>query len=77
MPISAIEAYLDRLPARMAEMKLSHADAVSVPHMKEQARKQATNEWMRTANLHTAPRAAKRASPARLKLMGIGFRNVK
>ena len=76
MPMQAIEAYLTRLPARQAEMKLLMSDAISIPHVKESARNNMLAAWMRAANVFTE-NAARPASPARLKLMGIGVRYVR
>ena len=75
MPFAAIDAYLKRLPARQAELKLLLADAVSIPHMKENHRREAQNAWMRTAMVNGG-NEAKPASPAILKMMGIGVRYV-
>jgi hypothetical protein len=70
MPFAAIESYLERLPARQAEMKLLLADVVSVPHMKEHNRRSALNQWMRNAKARA--QAVRPATPGVLKLMGIG-----
>jgi mannitol/fructose-specific phosphotransferase system IIA component len=75
MPLAAISAYLERLPARQAELKLLLSDAVSIPHMKENHREAAQSAWMRAAMIE-ADNSIKPASPARLKLMGIGVRHV-
>lgn len=75
MPIAAINAYLERLPARQAELKLVMSDAVSTPHMKERDRAATLKGWMRAAKID-ADANVKPASPARLKLMGIGVRHV-
>ena len=74
MPLAAINAYLDRLPARQAELKLLLSDAVSIPHMKENHRREAQSAWMRAARI--SMESAQTASPARLKMMGIGVRYV-
>jgi hypothetical protein len=76
MPVPAINAYLEKLQARIAETKLMMADAASVPHMKLSDRKTTLNNWMRTVNIHS-PTKSKPASKARLKMMGIGVRYVK
>ena len=73
--MAAINAYLERLPARMAEYKLAMAEASTVPHMKKNDRKQTLDAWQKAANVFS-PQKAKPASPARLKLMGIGVRFV-
>lgn len=74
MPVAAINAYMVRLPARQSEMKLLLSDAVSIPHMKESHRQSALNNWMRMAMISSEN--ATPASPARLKMMGIGVRYV-
>lgn len=73
MPIAAIGAYLERLPAREAELTLLMADAAAYPHMKESHRKRALSGWLRSANAG-ARRVARRASPARLRMLGIGVK---
>jgi hypothetical protein len=73
MPFSAIDAYLERLEARMAEAKLMLSDAVSYPHLKDSARSNAAQRWMQKAN---ARQKARPATPAILKLMGIGVEYV-
>jgi len=77
MPIASIEAYLKRLDARMAEMKLVMADAISLPHMKKNDQTRTVKQWEKTASAQSKP-ASKPASPAVLRLMGIGveIRNV-
>ena len=70
MPMSAIEAYLERIPVRMAEMKLAYSEVVSLPHLKEDDRSAMIENWREQANLHEVE--AEVASPAVLKLMGIG-----
>lgn len=73
MPIAAITAYLDFIPAVLAERRLIAADGASVPHMKD-ARK-VVRGWERTAYGELA--AKKKATPGMLKLAGIGVRHVK
>lgn len=75
MPIPSINAYLEKLEVRFAEMKQMMADAASIPHMKEGDRKNTLNHWMKIMNVQS-PTKAKPASPARLKMMGIGVRHV-
>jgi len=50
MPMAAIGVYMERLPARMAELKLAMADAASIPHMDKNARRSTVHEWERAAN---------------------------
>lgn len=76
MPMAAIAAYLEHLPARLAEMKLSIADAASIPHMKESARRFTQKAWMREIEAHSGIAMSQVVSPARLKLAGIGVRFV-
>jgi mannitol/fructose-specific phosphotransferase system IIA component len=73
MPMSAISAYLERLPARQAEWKMLMADPIALPHMKESDRRAMVNSW-NTTMLKDAP--ARVATPAKLKMMGIGVRFV-
>lgn len=71
MPIAAINVYLERLPARQAELKLMLADVVSYPHIKKDQQDTAMKKWLREANANVVQKA-KVASPAILRLMGIG-----
>jgi hypothetical protein len=71
MPFTAISAYLERLPARQAETKMMMADVVSYPHMKALDRQSALRGWMKQANARQ-PEQRRPASPAALKLLGIG-----
>jgi hypothetical protein len=48
MPMSAISAYLERLPARQAEWKILMADPIALPHMKEGDRRTMVNSWNTT-----------------------------
>lgn len=73
MPMNAIQAYLQELPARQAELKLMLAETESVPNMKPEARKSLLNEWMRIAGVKPAVR---KGVPAILKLLGIGVKHV-
>lgn len=73
MPV--INAYLDKLETRFTESKMMLADVVTLPHMKSSQRNATVNKWMKTLNMHD-PKAAKPASKARLKMMGIGVRYV-
>lgn len=75
MPFAAIEAYLQRLPARQAELRLMVADAASIPHMKPEARRSVMRAWERIAE-EFGGATARPASAGRLKLMGIGVRYV-
>lgn len=76
MPMAAIAVYLDHLPARLAEMKLSVADAASIPHMKESARRSTQKAWMREIEALSGRTMSQVVAPARLKLAGIGVRFV-
>jgi len=76
MPMASLENYLERLPARMAELKMTLADVVSLPHMKDRSRSSTMSGWMRMLQM-TTPMRSKPVSKARLKLMGIGVRMVK
>lgn len=72
MPLNAIGSYLEKLPIRIIELKMAIADAASVPHMKEKARKSITREWMQMINQGKPP--AQTVSPARLKLLGLNVK---
>jgi len=74
MPMAAMEAYLERIPARQAELKLALADAVSLPHMKKNDRERSVREWERAANVDSE-QTARVAPRGLLKLMGIGVRS--
>lgn len=71
MPQTAISAYLERLPARQAEVKLMLSDAVSYPHMKKGDRQTAMRQWMKKARSRSDA-SVRPASPGVLKLLGIG-----
>lgn len=71
MPMASIEAYLEKLPARMAEYKMMMADPIALPHMKKNDQQNMVNSWNRAMS---ANQPAQVASPARLKMMGIGVR---
>lgn len=76
MPITAIEAYLNKLEARKTEVKLLMADVVMLPSMKKNHREATLNGWMKLLSIHSESKP-KVASPGRLKMMGIGVRHVK
>ena len=76
MPFSAITAYLNRLPARQAEMKILFADAVSYPHIKKDQQHNMMNIWSKQANMFITP-TARIATPGKLRMMGIGVKYVK
>lgn len=71
MPIASIDSYLQRLPGRMAELKMAIAEGASVPHMKQSGRSAQIKEWQREIAKY-AGEPANVVSPARLKLIGIG-----
>lgn len=75
MPFASIEAYLNKLEARKTEVKLMLADVVVLPHMKKNDRETTLNAWMTLLSIHS-PNKTKVASPAHLRLMGIGVRHV-
>lgn len=70
MPFSAIQAYLQQLPARQAELRLMIGDAASVPHWEKDTRE----GWVREMIEQTGRKSigeAKVAAPAALALRGI------
>ena len=71
--MNAIQEYLNQLPARQAELKLLLSEAESIPNMKPKARESLLKEWMNTAGLKPV---VQKATPAVLKLMGIGVHHV-
>lgn len=75
MPMTAIEAYWERLPARMAELKLVMSEAVSVPYMERGDRENKLEAWERAANLYT-PEKVQVAPRGLLRIMGVGVRRV-
>jgi hypothetical protein len=72
MPFATMQIYLDRLPARIAEMKAEFSQVISLPWMKEKDRHDLLNSWQRKRDPHkkTPP-----VSPPILKMMGIGIRH--
>ena len=75
MPFAGIEAYLNKLEVRKTEVKIMMADVVLLPNMKKRDREATINQWMKLLKIHS-PNNTKVASPARLKMMGIGVRHV-
>ena len=45
MPLAMIEAYMERLPARIAEMQMAMAGPASLPHMDEAGRRKTLEQW--------------------------------
>jgi hypothetical protein len=76
MPVASIEIYMQQLPARLAELSLLLADTTMLPHAKEDARRNALTKWQRVVNMKSQVNA-KPASPAVLKMMGIGVEHVR
>jgi hypothetical protein len=76
MPFETINIYLEKLEARRIETKLMFADVISLPNMKNKDREGLVMSWMRTMDIQS-PKETRTASPARLKMMGIGVRYVK
>ncbi len=72
MPISAINAYLDSIPAILAEQRLVIADGATVPHLKNP--KPMLRAWERSAYGDLKKHVA---SPAVLAVNGIGVKHVK
>ena len=68
MPLAAIRAYLDCIPAVQAEQRLIVGDGASLPYMKDPRKVQ--REWQKAA--YDGLREARPATPAILKMMGIG-----
>lgn len=75
MPMAAVSMYMERLPARQAEWKLAMTQAAAIPHMKKENRKAAVRALEKQANEYREQEAHV-ASPAKLKMMGIGVRFV-
>lgn len=75
MPFAGIEAYLSELELRKTEVKMMMADVVMLPNMKKRDREATINRWMKLLKIHSSDNT-KIASPARLKMMGIGVRHV-
>lgn len=76
MPLSTVQAYLQKLEVRQAETKLMLVDVESITILKARDRKKMINRWMKLVQIQ-APAKAKKASPAKLKMMGIGVRYVR
>lgn len=75
MPIAALGAYMERLPARIAEYKLATAEAAMLPSLKDAARRSALRSWEREARRFSGG-TARVAPTAVLKALGIGVRFV-
>jgi hypothetical protein len=74
MPFSAINLYMDRLPMRIAEIKMMMGEAAKLPHMDEDGRR----EWARNINdVLRKDKPQKVSSPAMLRKAGIGVQVVK
>lgn len=73
MPQAALQMYMERLPARKAEMTLMMARAAMIPQLSKRDRRKALAELEKETRTG-AP--AKPASPGRLQMMGIGVRFV-
>ena len=76
MPLSTVQAYLQKLEVRQAETKLMLVDVESITILKARDRKKMINRWMKLVQIQE-PAKAKKASPAKLKMMGIGVRYVR
>lgn len=74
MPLQSVNAYLERLELRHTETKLLMADVTGLPHMKKRDRESVLKSWMRLLNIRGQTKS-KPASPARLKMLGIGVRH--
>ena len=68
--MSAIGLYMERLPKHQATVRLMSGEAASVPHMEESARRDWAQDLQDLLNEGTKP--ATPASPAALKMAGIG-----
>lgn len=75
MPMEMLKGYMERLETRKTEERLMMADVVSLPHMKKRDRERTVNDWMRLLSIQNQVKP-RRASPARLKMMGIGVKHV-
>jgi hypothetical protein len=71
MPMASLQAYLERLPARLAEVKMMLVEPLAVPHLKKNDQSRMMNGWMKDATISTP---AKKPVPAMLNMMGIGVR---
>ena len=74
MPLAMIEAYMERLPARIAEMQLALAGPASLPHMDEAGRRKTLDQWQTQAE--GGERKAQPVYGAQLALIGIGVQHV-
>lgn len=77
MPVTTLNAYLSHLEARQTETKMMLADVVMLPHVEADERKSKLNRWNKILDIHQSGKKARVASPAQLKLMGIGVNRVK
>jgi hypothetical protein len=72
MPLAMVQAYLERLPARQAEMRLILLPPILAPHIKDRERQRMVGDWQRMAGI-TKP---SRPADAQLALMGIKVTHV-
>ena len=68
MPLASLRQYLERLPARQAELRLMLVEAASFPHLAEGARRNLARRLERAAQ---ATPVIKSPTPAQLALVGI------
>ena len=72
MPQTAVNMYMERLPARLAEWKLGMVQAATIPRMKKEDRRSAVRELENAAYEYQAEKRV--VPPAKIKLIGIGVR---
>ena len=68
MPLSAINAYLERISAVLAEQKLVYGEAAMAPHTKNP--RETLKRWVEEAYGENIQKTI--ATPGMLKLIGIG-----
>ena len=72
MPLAAITAYIECIPAVLAERRLIAADGASVPHLKRP--RKALAIWEQIA--YGLASGRRKATPGEIMLMGIGIKRM-
>lgn len=73
MPFGTIEAYIERLPDRMAEMRSLLVEASAWPHMSRADRNKADKVWARRVSKQPHP---ERLPAKLLPMIGIGVKYI-
>jgi len=76
MPFAAIWLYYERIPALKAERSLQLIEAVSVPHMKAEDRRQVTGQLKRIIQDQYGLPKGRRPIPAELAQRGVSVKKI-